>query len=247
MRAACGSRTTDQATEEFEVKPTMYLQELLNAGGVIMVLILVSSLVGLFVVIERLLHFRRARINVPDFLHGLFNVLKRGNVVEAVDICDKTPGPVAHVVRAAIVRCGEDEATLRQVVAEASLAEVPRLERNLRLLGTIAHLAPLLGLLGTVLGMIGLFQTMENAGPLVATADLAHHVWRALVTTAAGLVVSIPAHAFYNLLVVRVETLALDIDKAAAEVIHFLQATPVRLVTPPLPEAKPGEDNGDDE
>ncbi|OPZ31065.1 MAG: colicin uptake protein TolQ [Lentisphaerae bacterium ADurb.BinA184] len=213
----------------------MYLQELLNAGGVIMVLILVSSLVGLFVVIERLLHFRRARINVPDFLHGLFNVLKRGNVVEAVDICDKTPGPVAHVVRAAIVRCGEDEATLRQVVAEASL------------LGTIAHLAPLLGLLGTVLGMIGLFQTMENAGPLVATADLAHHVWRALVTTAAGLVVSIPAHAFYNLLVVRVETLALDIDKAAAEVIHFLQATPVRLVTPPLPEAKPGEDNGDDE
>lgn len=207
----------------------MFIQELIEASPVVMPLILACSILSLFIIAERLLHFHRARIDVPEFLRGLKNVLKRNNVVEAIAICEETPGPVAHVLRAAVLQCGKDEAALRQAVAEASLAEVPRLEKNLKMLATIGHLAPLLGLFGTVLGMIGLFQTMEEAGNLVATSDLAANIKCALVTTAAGLAVAIPTHGFYNLLVTKVQNLVLDMDKATSEIVYFLIHSDLKL------------------
>ena len=199
-----------------------FLQLLMDAGGAMMLLILICAVIAFFIIIERLFSFHRAQIDVHEFLHGVFNILKRKNVIEAVTICDETPGPAAHVLRAAILRCDQDEGTIKQAVEEASLAEVPRMEKNMKILGTIAHVAPLLGLLGTVMGMIGLFQEMEQAGALVDTSQLARHIWRALLTTAAGLSVAIPAYGFYNLLVAKIEALLLDMDKAASEMIHFL-------------------------
>ncbi len=200
----------------------LYFQQLMNEGGVIMWMILLCSVVAVFVILERIFHYHRAQLDVEEFLHGLFNVLKRNNAVEAIAICDETPGPVAHVLRAAILRCDQEEAALRRSVEEAALAEVPRLENRLKTLATIAHIAPLLGLLGTVLGMIGAFEAMQSAGPFVSTIDLATHIKQALLTTAAGLTVSIPAYAFYNFLVARVESLILDMEKAASEMIYFL-------------------------
>lgn len=196
---------------------------------VVLVLIFMCSLVGLFIIIERLLHLHRARINVPEFLRGLTNILKRGRVEEAVAICDETPGPVAHVLRAAILRCDQDEPALRQAVQEVSLAEVPRLEKNVKTLGTVAHVAPLLGLLGTVLGMIGMFSAMRTEGYLVTSAELAGNVLHALLTTAAGLVVAIPAYTFYNVIVVKVEALVLDMDKAASEMIYYLTHNDLKI------------------
>lgn len=206
-----------------------YVQDLMNAGGLVMWLLLGCSLVAAVTIIERLLHYHRAQIDVPEFLRGLFNVLGRNNVVEAIAICEDTPGPVAHVVRAAVLHADQGEAGMRHAVAEASLAEVPRLEKRLRVLITISHLAPMLGLLGTVLGMMGAFQAMQEAGAFVSTGDLARHIWRALLTTAGGLTVAIPCYAFNNLLVSRVESLTLDMDKAAAEIIYFLTHNQVRL------------------
>ncbi len=228
----------------------MILQDLLTAagpGGIVIVFIIICSVLALFIIVERLLHLHRAQINVPEFLRGLTNVLKRNNVVEAIAICDETPGPVAHVLRAAILRCDQDESSLRHAVEEASLSEVPRLEKNLKVLATIAHITPLLGLLGTVLGMIGLFQTMEQAGPLVDTSLLAQHIWQALLTTATGLTVAIPAHAFYNLLVSKISGLCLDMDKAASEIIYFLTHTDLKLDNVPLPERLEVEEETSDE
>ena len=212
-----------------------YLQELVAKGGVIMWIILACSVVAIFIILERFWHYHRAQIDVPEFLHGLTNVLKRKNAVEAVSICDETPGPVAHVVRAAVIHSGEDEARLRQAIEEASLVEVPRLEKNLKALATIAHITPLLGLLGTVVGMIGAFQAIEGAGAFVSTGQLAGHIWEALLTTAAGLSVGIPAAAFYNFLHGRVESLLLDMQKAGAEIVYFLRNNPVNLT----PEGQP--------
>ncbi len=200
-----------------------FLQLLMEAGGTMMLLILLCAIIAFIIIIERLFSFHRAHIDVQEFLHGLFNVLKRKNVIEAVTICDETPGPAAHVLRAAILRCDQDDDDLQQAVKEASLAEVPRMEKNMKTLGTIAHIAPLLGLLGTVMGMIGLFQEMEHGGALVDTSQLARHIWRALLTTAAGLTVAVPTYGFYNLLVGKIEALLLDMDKAATEMIHFLK------------------------
>lgn len=204
-----------------------YLQELVVMGGVIMWLILGCSVVAVFIILERFWHYHRAQIDVPEFLHGLTNVLKRKNAVEAISICDETPGPVAHVIRAAVIHCDEDEPGLRRAIEEAAMVEVPRLEKNLKALATIAHITPLLGLLGTVVGMIGAFQSIEGAGAFVSTGQLAGHIWKALLTTAAGLSVGIPASAFYNFLHGRVESLMLDMQKAGAEILFFLRANPV--------------------
>ena len=225
-----------------------WLQQVLEAGGHLMYVILACSVVAVFIILGRLFHFHRAQIDVQEFIHGLFNVLRRNNLVEALAICDETPGPVAHVLRAAIVRCDRDEATLRKAVEEAGLAEVPRLERHMKMLATIAHITPLLGLLGTVVGMIGAFDTMQAGGPFVGTLQLAKYVKQALVTTAAGLSVSIFVYAFYNYLVARIESLAVDMEKAAGEMIYFLTHNNVTLEGTPesLPSSDEEEERDED-
>ncbi|MDX9981191.1 MAG: MotA/TolQ/ExbB proton channel family protein [Lentisphaeria bacterium] len=207
----------------------LYLQNILNQGGEVMYLIFACGVIAMFIILSRLFHLHRAQIDVHEFISGLYNVLRQQSVVEAVHICDETPGPVAHVVRAAILHADRDEAAIRQAVEEAALIEVPRLERFMKLLATIALLAPLLGLLGTVVGMIQAFDAMQAEGPFVSTNVLAGHVKLALYTTAAGLTVAIPTYAFYNYLVSRIESLIIDMQKAAAEMTYFVTHNEIRL------------------
>src|SRR5882762_4096637 len=142
----------------------MLLPALLANGGVMLWLLLLVSAVAVVVFIERFLHFHRAQINSTEFLNGVKTVLKRDNVVEALSICDATPGPVARLVKTAILNRDHGRERVREAIEEAGLIEVPRLEEKLNLLATIVQLAPLLGLLGTVLGLIKLFQAMQEAG-----------------------------------------------------------------------------------
>src|SRR6185369_12274214 len=128
-------------------------------------LILFAGAVAIVVFIERFLHCHRAQINSIEFLNGVRNVLRRENVVEAISICDATPGPVARLVKTAILNRDHGRDRVREALEEAGLAEVPRLEEKLNLLATVAQLAPLLGLLGTVLGFIEIFQLMQDQGP----------------------------------------------------------------------------------
>src|SRR5881296_311305 len=140
------------------------LPTLLSHGGPMMYLILGASAVALAVFVERVLHFHRAQINSMEFLNGVRNVLKRDNVVEALSICDATPGPVARLVKTAILNRDRGREGVRESLEEAGLIEVPPLEDKLNLLATIAQLAPLLGLLGTVIGFIQTFMAMQKEG-----------------------------------------------------------------------------------
>jgi biopolymer transport protein ExbB len=185
-------------------------------------LILLISAVGVAVFLERFLHCHRAQINSTEFLNGVRTVLKRDNVVEALSICDATPGPVARLVRVAILNRDHGRERVREALEEAGLAEVPRLEEKLNLLATIAQLAPLLGLLGTVLGFIGAFYTMKENGLYTNVGKLSEPIWHALISTAAGLAVAIPAHAGYNYLVSRVNSIVLDMERAATEIVNIV-------------------------
>src|SRR5205823_8089571 len=131
---------------------------LLANGGPVIWLILIAAAIAIVIVIERVLHCHRAQINSLEFLSGVRNVLKRDNVVEAISICDATPGPVARLVKTAILNREHGRERVRESLEEAGLAEVPRLEEKLNLLATIAQLAPLFGLLGTVLGFMRTFE-----------------------------------------------------------------------------------------
>src|SRR5271167_839720 len=137
---------------------------LIANGGPVLWLILIAAATAAVVFIERALFCHRSQINSAEFLNGVRTVLKRDNVVEAISICDATPGPVARLVKTAILNRDFGRERVRESLEEAGLAEVPRLEERLNLLATIAQLAPLLGLLGTVLGMIDIFGKMEHDG-----------------------------------------------------------------------------------
>jgi len=198
------------------------LPEFLTLGGPVLVLILLTSALAAVVFIERFLHCHRAQINSTEFLNGVRNVLKRDNIVEALSICDATPGPVARLVKTAILNRDHGRERVREALEEAGLAEVPRLEEKLNLLATIAQLAPLLGLLGTVLGFIQTFMTMQNNGLNAKVVDLSDGIWKALICAAAGLAVAIPAHAAYNYLVSRVNSIVLDMERAATEIVNIV-------------------------
>lgn len=202
------------------------LPVLLANGGPVLWLILVISAVAVVVFTERFLHYHRAQINSLEFLNGVRTVLKRDNVVEALSICDATPGPVARLVKTAILNRDHGRERVREALEEAGLAEVPRLEEKLNLLATIAQLSPLLGLLGTVLGFIQTFMRIQSAGLHAQVGDLSNGIWQALICAAAGLAVAIPAHAGYNYLVSRVNSIVLDMERAATEIVNIVTETP---------------------
>jgi biopolymer transport protein ExbB len=187
--------------------------------------IVFASAVAIAVFVERALHYHRAQINSMEFLNGVRNVLKRENVVEALSICDATPGPVARLVKVAILNRDRGREGVREALEEAGLVEVPPLEEKLNLLATIAQIAPLLGLLGTALGFIRVFSRLQAQGTMANVQQLSGGIWEALICTAAGLAVAIPCYAAYNYLVSRVNAIVLDMEKAATEIVNIVTET----------------------
>src|SRR5437879_12551249 len=153
------------------------LPPFLKFGGPMIWPILGASATAVGVFIQRVLHYHRAQINSMEFLNGVRNVLKRDNVVEALSICDATPGPVARLVKVAILNREKGREGVREALEEAGLVEVPPLEDKLNLLATIAQIAPLMGLLGTVLGFIHIFGELQAAGTFANLRALAGGIW----------------------------------------------------------------------
>jgi biopolymer transport protein ExbB len=199
---------------------------LLVNGGPVIWLILIAAATAAVVFIERALFCHRSQINSAEFLNGVRTVLKRGNVVEAIAICDATAGPVSRVVKAAILNRESGRERIREAVEEAGLVEVPHLEERLNLLATIVQIAPLLGLFGTIVGFINIFQQLQHDGAYAhlfgGEHSLATGVWQALICAAAGIAVAIPAHAAYNYLVSRVNKIILDMERAAVEIVNIV-------------------------
>src|ERR1043165_1045726 len=140
------------------------LPTLLAKGGIMIWVLLLVSAAGIAVFIERLLYYHRAQINSTEFLNGVRNVLKRDNVVEALSISEAAPGPVARLVKSALLNRDRGGDGVREALEDAGLLEIPRLEEKLPLLATIAQIAPLLGLLGTVMGFIHVFMKLQAEG-----------------------------------------------------------------------------------
>jgi biopolymer transport protein ExbB len=195
---------------------------LLANGGPVIWLILLAAAIAVVVFIERALYCHRSQINSTEFLNGVRTVLKRDNVVEAISICDATPSPVARLVKAALLSRDRGRERVREAVEEAGLTEVPRLEEKLNLLATIAQITPLLGLLGTITGLMEIFSQMQEAGLYAHFEQLSHGIWRALICAAAGIAVAIPVHAGYNYLVSRINKIVLDMERAAGEVVNIV-------------------------
>ena len=198
---------------------------LIQKGGPLMYLIILCSVLAFAVILERLYHLYRAKIDTGKFMDEIASILRRNRVMEAINLCDKTPGPTARILKAGIMKHDRSKTEIREAIEDTALHEVPLLEKNLGVLATIAHISPLLGLLGTVVGMVRAFQVIQEKATLlqpVNPGDLAGGIWEALVTTVAGLSVAIPAYVAYNYLVSRVDGLVLDMEKSASDLVNIL-------------------------
>lgn len=199
------------------------MQDMMQCSGPVLwvvILIFVCGLAAFAAFVERGFHLHRARIKSDDFLRGIFNILKAGNIEEAVTICEETPGPVARIARTAILHRADSREMLEAAVNDSGLSEISRLETHVGVISIVAQVAPLLGLLGTVFGLMTLLGDMEASQWQSAAITLG--LKKALVATAAGLVVAIPCYAAYSLIIGKIESQVIEMEQTASEIIAFL-------------------------
>jgi len=198
--------------------------ELIKSGGPIMIPIFICSVIALGIIFGKLVYFSSISTNTSKLKTKIVQLLKDNKVQEAVEYCNSSRSPVAKILQAGILKFGENRETIKEAMEDASLFEIPKLEKRFTALATIAHIAPLLGLLGTVTGMTGSFHTIQmraaSMNP-VTPGDLAGSIGEALLTTVAGLMVAIPAFVAYNYLVSRVNSFVLEMERAATELLYF--------------------------
>jgi len=186
------------------------------------VLLLLLGGAAMLVFLERMLALRRAQIDHADFLRGVFNALDRANADEAIMICEETPGPVAAVALTAILHRKARRDDLREAVDNTARTEISRMERRLISIAVTSQVAPLLGLLGTLMGIVRIVTALSQHAPLVQNTDLTSGLMQAVVATIAGLLVTIPCHVMYAMLMVRIERLVLEMEASASEIVAYL-------------------------
>ena len=190
-------------------------------GGPVFWILIVLAVVALVTYVERLLDLRRAQVDYEDFLKGVINVLDSGNDEEALAICEDVGAPVAQVVATAIRHRGESAQAVRNAVDSQGRTSIGRLDRRLAALAIIGQIAPVLGLLGTVIGFIRTV-TAANAQEIVSRADLLNGAMDALVTAAFGLAVAVPVAVMYGSLRVRLDRTVVEMEAAANVIVGYL-------------------------
>ena len=192
-------------------------------GGPVFWLLIALGAASVLLFFNRLVALRRAQIDYADFVRGVGNVLEQGNPDEALALCDETPAPVARIVAVAVRQRTGSARVLREAVDTAGRAEVGRFERRLALLAIIAQSAPLLGLLGTIVGMARVVLVVGGQD-LVTRADLIGGAMQTLSAAAAGIVVAVSVQVMYGMLRVRLDHLTADLEAAASQILGILAA-----------------------
>ncbi len=207
------------AQAEAEAPITVHsVWEFIVRGGPMMIPIGLASLVALTVIIERSISLRRARVIPPDFLGGMEQA---GNRAARLTYCTDNPSPIANIFLAALRRMREPLDILERHIEQAGQREVFLLRKYLRVLSVIAAVSPLMGLLGTIFGMIRAFSTVASAGEALGRTELlAKGIYEAMITTAAGLLVAIPVLIAYHWFSARIERLVADMDRLTMEFVE---------------------------
>ena len=195
--------------------------DLFNDGGWAMWPILLLLILGVGVAIERMYNLSRAAINAEDFFKNLEEAIKSGGPDRAAQLCSETPGPVASVIHSGLLRIERGLDHVEKAIDNSGAVEMAFLERGMVWLSTVANLAPMVGFLGTVSGMINAFQTIKEAGD-VEPSMVAGGISEALITTAAGLIVGILIQFCYNFFANRIDKIIADMIEQTAAFIDLL-------------------------
>jgi biopolymer transport protein ExbB len=191
--------------------------------NIILVVIGICSLVSFTIFIERLIHLRNSEIDTNGFIINLRKSINDGNIVEAIQTCEMTRGTISNIVKAGLSKHNRSKEEIEGAMEISGMIEIAQLEKNAKILSIIAHIAPLIGLLGTVLGFIQAFSEMRMSGLVdISATRIGEAMEYALVTTAFGLVVAIPSVLAYNYIVSRVEGFVLEIQTTSSEIVDLL-------------------------
>jgi len=193
-----------------------------SAGGVLAYLLALLLLVGIAIIVIKAFQLRRARVINRKAVDRIEGMLIDRRIPEATAQCKQSPSPMSRVMMAGIVNYEKSEAELKQILEESGRQEVPKLRFLLPALGTIASVAPLLGLLGTVLGMIEVFATLAEE-TVVNPTMLAGGISQALVTTAFGMVIAMPTLAAYNYFIAKLQNLTIEMEKTSLNLIAIMK------------------------
>ncbi len=194
----------------------------LNGGPIIMGLILLCSFVATFIIAERILYYKKIKDSDNKIIEKLSNAINKGRYDEALAICDTSPTPVTALMKAGIKHREYNENQIQESIKNAANIEIPKLEKYLTTLGTIANVSTLLGLLGTVLGNMEALGVIGSQSLIGKTELLANGISQALLTTAFGLIVAIPTTIFYNYLTNKVNNMILSVETEVNELVLLL-------------------------
>lgn len=223
LQITVGSETVQaaaDAAEQIPVEKTLSVLELIAGGGwYIMGPLGILSIVAIYIFIERFLAIQRAQQLDPAFMNKMKDFIFEGKMESAKDMCKKTQTPFARMLLKGVNRIGKPLGDISAAIENVGKLEIYGLEKSLSTLATIAGAAPMIGFLGTVIGMINTFHEMYAAGNSVEISNLSGGIMQAMVTTAAGLVIGIIAYIAYNMLVAKVD-----------KVVHKMEATTIEFM-----------------
>ncbi|MBU1100067.1 MAG: MotA/TolQ/ExbB proton channel family protein [Bacteroidetes bacterium] len=201
----------------------MDILSILLKGGWLMLPIFLSSVIAIAIIIERYFVLRKSRLNVPAFLMKVRGMLKRKDITGTISYCMEEKSPASNIIRKGLKKYNLGHERVVEAIENAGKQEVHKLEKGLTVLATISGVAPLLGFLGTVTGMITAFMRIEDLQGAANPSDLAGGIWEALLTTAFGLAVGIISYTFYNYLVANIKKLVLDMEIVSNDVVDVLE------------------------
>jgi biopolymer transport protein ExbB len=208
----------------------MTVFDLFLKGGLVMWLILGCSLIALYIIIRQFLTLSSAKVNGSKLILQIRSILSKGDVSAALTLCSQSNTPLSSILRAGLLKMQSTHQDVKDAIESSAKQEVYKLERGLGLLGSIAGIAPLLGFLGTVTGMIAAFRVIEINEGVVNPQLLAGGIWEALLTTAFGLIVGIPAYFMYNYFVNRVNHFVSETETSCNDFLDVAQTEQRRIM-----------------
>lgn len=189
-------------------------------GGVMMYPLLLISLLGFILFIERALYLHRGQIETADFLAGIKNLVRKGRRIEALTLCEDTPGPMARIVKSALLHYGESREAIRSAIQSAAIVEMPPLERRIGTIAALARVAPLVGFLGTLVAGLQILYSLESLNS--DSGLLGRYLAQALITSAVGLAIGVMAMLAFHFLAGRVRALVHELEWLGHEIHEFL-------------------------
>jgi biopolymer transport protein ExbB len=216
---------TITSTIEKTPQPTeisLSIWDLSLKGGWIMLPIAIMSVIAIYIFIERYIVINRAARDEQNFMNNIRDFIHNGRIDSALSLCKNNRTPIARMIEKGIIRIGKPLNDINAAIENVGKLEVAKLEKNLAALATIAGAAPMLGFLGTVIGMVRAFYDMSMAGNNIDIALLSGGIYQAMVTTVAGLIVGIIGYICYNILVARVEKVVFILEARATEFMDLL-------------------------